>query len=103
MTAFLTFAVVGLGTYLSRAIFIVGVGERTLPPEAERFIRAIGPSVLAALVAQLLMGEGIVAFATSLPEVGGVLAAVAAALVRRSALAGFVGGVATFLVLDLLL
>ena len=103
MTAFLTFLVVGLGTYAARAVFIVGVGERTLPPEAERFVRNIGPAVLAALVAQLLVGDGIAGFVSSVPQVAGVVAAMGATWWRRNPLAGFLAGSAVFFALDLLL
>ncbi|NND84204.1 MAG: AzlD domain-containing protein [Acidimicrobiia bacterium] len=102
MTELLTFLVVGVGTYAARSVFIVGVGSRALSPEAERFLRNIGPAVLAALVAQLLVGDGVGAFLTSLPEVAGVLAAIGATLWRRTPLAGFVAGSAVFFLLDLL-
>ncbi len=102
MTAFLTFLVVGVGTYVSRAIFIVGVGSRELPHEVERFVRNIGPAVLAALVAQILVGDGIRPFLGSLPEMAGVVAAIGATLWRRTPLAGFGAGLTVFLLLDLL-
>ena len=47
---------VGLGTYLSRASFILLLGNRAVPERVEKALRNVGPAVLAGLVASLLVG-----------------------------------------------
>ncbi len=47
----------GIGTYLSRASFIVLLGKRIVPPRLERALRNVGPAVLASLVAGLMVGD----------------------------------------------
>ena len=49
--------ILGLGTYLSRASFILIVGSRSVPPRLERALRNVGPAVLASLVGALMVGE----------------------------------------------
>lgn len=47
-------AVVGLGTYMSRAIFIVTLADRELPPVLRQALRFVAPAVMASLVVSLL-------------------------------------------------
>jgi branched-subunit amino acid transport protein len=49
--------VVGVGTYLTRASFIVALADRDLPVFLVRAMRNVAPAVLAALVASLLVGD----------------------------------------------
>lgn len=49
-------AVVGLGTYLTRASFIVALANKELPPEVRAALGYVAPAVLAALVVSLLLG-----------------------------------------------
>lgn len=57
MSAWLAAAVVGLGTYVTRASFIVTLADRDLPPFVVRLMRNVAPAVLAALVASILVGD----------------------------------------------
>lgn len=57
MTDLVAVVVVGLGTYATRASFIILLADRTLPPVLQRAVRNVGPAVLSALVASLLVGE----------------------------------------------
>lgn len=57
MTAFWATLLVGIGTYVSRASFVVGLAKRELPAPLRRALRNVGPAVLASLVASLLVGE----------------------------------------------
>ncbi len=93
MTAWVVFAVAGLGTYLSRSFFILIVGDRVLSLRAERALRNIGPAVLAALTASLLTTDGPVEFFTSIPEVAAVVAALAVGLWRRTFGAAFLAAI----------
>jgi branched-subunit amino acid transport protein len=66
VTDLLAVLVVGLGTYATRASFIITLADRPLPPLLQRAVRNVGPAVLSALVASLLVGEeGITGLAPS--------------------------------------
>lgn len=49
-------AVVGAMTYSMRAVAIVALANRAIPPWAERGLRYVGPAVLAALAVNLAAG-----------------------------------------------
>ena len=57
MSAWIAAVLVGLGTYLSRASFIVTLADRDLPPVAIRAMRNVGPAVLSALLASIVVGD----------------------------------------------
>jgi len=78
MTAFLVMVAVGVGTYLSRSIFILALAQRRIPDGVLVALQFVAPAVLAALVVALLIDEdgGV---AIGVPEmaaflVGGVVA-----------------------------
>jgi branched-subunit amino acid transport protein len=54
---FLAIVIVGIGTYIFRAAFIVGFAERELSAGFVRALEFVGPAVLSALVVALLVGE----------------------------------------------
>ena len=54
--AVLIVAAVGVMTYSMRAVAIVALANRTIPPWAERGLRYVGPAVLAALAINLAAG-----------------------------------------------
>ncbi|HVR31779.1 MAG TPA: AzlD domain-containing protein [Acidimicrobiia bacterium] len=89
MTAWFVFAAAGLGTYLSRGVFILLVGDRVLSSKVERVVANIGPAVLAALTASLLTTDGLGAFLGSIPEVAAVVAGVIVGLWRRTFVTSF--------------
>ncbi|MFZ0014636.1 MAG: AzlD domain-containing protein [Acidimicrobiia bacterium] len=69
MTTFLATVVVGVGTYLSRAIFILALARRTIPDRVLEALQFVAPAVLSALVVALLIdGEG-GSVAIGIPEV----------------------------------
>jgi branched-subunit amino acid transport protein len=55
-SAALIVAMVGLITYSMRAVAIVALANRTIPPAAGRALRYVGPAVLAALTFNLAAG-----------------------------------------------
>lgn len=55
-SAILIVAIVGLMTYSMRAVAIVALAHRTIPPAVERALRSVGPAVLAALAVNLAAG-----------------------------------------------
>lgn len=57
MTALVAIAVVGLGTYMSRAIFIIALANRTIPDSVLVALQFVAPAVLSALVVALLINE----------------------------------------------
>lgn len=57
MTAFLAVLAVGVGTYLSRSIFILALADRTIPPRVIRALEFVGPAVLSALVVALMVDD----------------------------------------------
>lgn len=100
MTAWLTFTVAGVGTYLMRALFILVVGDRSLPEPVEQALRNVGPAVLAALTTSLLLDGGVVAFVTNVPEVGSVAVAVFVAVRTRNFLWTFLAGMSALWLLQ---
>lgn len=103
MSPLLVFVLAGVGTYAARSVFIVSVGTRHLPEAAERFLRNVGPAVLAALTASLLTADRLPEFLVSVPEVAGVVAGVVVAVWRRGLIPAFVAGVGVFAVLEWIL
>ena len=51
----LAIVLLGVGTYLTRALFIVALAGRRFSPAVLRTLEYVAPSVLAALVASLLL------------------------------------------------
>ena len=80
MNPWIVVLIIGLGTYLTRLSFVVVLGTRTMPAWAERPLKYVAPSVLAALVLPaVLLRDGSLDLAPATnPR---FLAAVAAALV----------------------
>ena len=54
MTVALAIVLTGIGTYLSRAIFIVALAERRFPPLALRVLEYVAPAVMGALIVSML-------------------------------------------------
>ena len=62
MSDFLAIVAVGLGTYASRALFIVALANRAIPTPVLQALQYVGPAVLASLIVALLIdAEGRVA------------------------------------------
>jgi branched-subunit amino acid transport protein len=93
---FLVFAAVGVGAYLFRGSFILAVGDRHLPPVVERALRNVGPAVLGALVASLLLTDGVGAFVGDPARIAGVAVAIVVALKTRSFAPAFLLAMAVF-------
>lgn len=56
MSAMLAIIVTGLGTYFSRAVFIIALANRQIPARVRLAMEYVGPSVMAALVVTMLVG-----------------------------------------------
>ncbi len=93
-SAILIVAMVASMTYSMRAVVIVALANRTIPPWAGRWLRSVGPAVLAALTINLAAGgEG--GPSMELAEVLALLAAGAAALWKRNLLLTIAAGMIT--------
>lgn len=57
MSALLAIVAVGLGTYLSRAVFILALANRKIPDAVLVPLQFVAPAVLAALVVALLIND----------------------------------------------
>lgn len=57
MTALVAIVAVGLGTYLSRAVFILTLANRRIPDPVLVALQFVAPAVLSALVVALLINE----------------------------------------------
>lgn len=55
MTAFLAAVVVGIGTYLSRSVFVLALAKRRIPDPVLLALQFVAPAVLGALVVVLLI------------------------------------------------
>lgn len=57
MTDLLAIVVVGLGTYMSRAVFILALANKRIPDAVLVALQFVAPAVLSALVVALLINE----------------------------------------------
>jgi len=55
-SAIVIVSVVGVMTYSMRAVVIVAMANRVIPPSVARALRSVGPAVLAALAVSLAVG-----------------------------------------------
>lgn len=87
--------IVGVGTYVMRAVFIVALAKKRIPETVLIALRYVGSAVLAALVVTLLTdADGNVAI--GLPEVAGFLAGGAVAFRTRSQIWTLLAGMVVF-------
>lgn len=84
-----------IGTYVTRAVFIVALADRTLPDRVERALQFVGPAVLSALVITLMVDETgrVVA---GVPEVAALVVGCLVAWRTRSVLAVVAAGMTVF-------
>jgi branched chain amino acid efflux pump len=55
VTVFLAIVVVGVGTYISRSVFILALAKRKIPDPVLVALQFVAPAVLASLVVALLI------------------------------------------------
>ncbi|HEX6301261.1 MAG TPA: AzlD domain-containing protein [Acidimicrobiia bacterium] len=68
MTAFFATFVVGVGTYLSRSIFILALARKKIPNSVLVALQFVAPAVLGSLIIALLIDES-GSVAIGIPEV----------------------------------
>lgn len=94
--------IVGIGTYLSRSIFILALAKRKIPESVIVSLQFVAPAVLASLVVALLIdGDGTVAIGW--PEALAFLTGAATAYKTKNHIATLVVGMTVFWVVRALL
>lgn len=102
MTAFIATVIVGIGTYLSRSIFILALAKKNIPNSVLVALQFVAPAVLGSLIIALLIHEdGSVAI--GIPEVAALAVGGFVAYRTRNHILTLVIGMATFWVVRALL
>lgn len=102
MIVFLATLVVGIGTYLSRGIFILALARKRIPDPVLLTLQFVAPALLGALVIALLIDDtGSVAI--GIPEVTALAAGGGVAYRTRNHILTLVVGMAVFWVVRALL
>lgn len=94
MTDMAAVLLVGVGTFASRAVFILGLANRRIPDRVLQALEYVGPATLAALIASLLTSEG--ASGIGWAEAAGLVAAVGCGLRTRNLTLILVVGMAAY-------
>lgn len=95
MSALVATLIVGLGTYLSRAIFILALANRRIPESVLVPLQFVAPAVLSALVVALLIDhDGSVAI--GVPELAAFAAGAVVAWRTRNHVYTLVAGMGVF-------
>jgi branched-subunit amino acid transport protein len=94
VSAFLAVLVVGAGTFVSRAIFIVGLAKRTIPAPVLRALEFVGPATLSALIVAMMISDGRVQ--AGAPEIAGLAAASLLGLRTRNLTLILIAGMAVY-------
>jgi branched-subunit amino acid transport protein len=98
LTAFVATLVVGIGTYITRAVFILALAKRRIPDAVLLALQFVAPAVLASLIVDLLInGDGGVAL--GVPEVVALLVGGFVAFKTRNHILTLVVGMTVFWVL----
>ncbi|MEX1196514.1 MAG: AzlD domain-containing protein [Pseudohongiellaceae bacterium] len=102
MSVLLAIVVVGIGTYISRAVFILAMANRRIPESLLVPLQFVAPAVLAALVVALLINDdGSVAI--GIPELAAFAAAAAVARFSRNHIYTLVAGMGVFWIIRFLM
>jgi branched-subunit amino acid transport protein len=102
VTDFLAILIVGVGTYVMRAVFIVALANKRIPEAVLVALRYVGSAVLTALIVGLLAdAEGNVGI--GVPELAGFVAGGVVAYRTRSQIWTLVAGMVVFWVVRALL
>lgn len=94
MTAWIAVAAVGVGTYASRAVFILALARRRIPASVIRGLEQVGPATLAALIVAMLITDGEVQ--AGVPEIGGLAAGAVVGLRWKNLIVMLIAGMGAF-------
>lgn len=95
MSALFATLVVGLGTYLSRAVFILALANRRIPEAVMLPLQFVAPAVLSALVVAVLIDES-GSVAIGIPELAAFAAGAAVAWRSRNHVYTLIAGMGVF-------
>jgi branched-subunit amino acid transport protein len=102
MTTFVASVIVGIGTYVSRSLFILALAKRRIPDSVVVSLHFVAPAVLSALVITMLTNDdGTVAI--GVPELAAFIAGGATVYKTRNHILTLVVGMTVFWVLRALL
>lgn len=102
MTAFVATVVAGIGTYVTRALFILALARRKIPDPVLVALQYVAPAALAALIVAVLIDEsGNVAI--GIPEVVALAAGGIITYKTRNHLLTLVVGMAVYWILRALI
>ncbi len=102
MIDLLAIVIVGMGTYFSRALFIVVLANRRIPDPVLVSLQFVAPAVLAALVVALLIDED-GAVAIGIPELAAFAVGGGVAYKTRSHIWTLVAGMTVYWVVRAIL
>ena len=95
MTDFLAIVAVGVGTYLSRGIFVLALANKKIPDPVLVSLQFVAPAVLGALIVALLIdSDGNVAI--GIPEVSAFVVGGAVAYKTRNHILTLFAGMGVF-------
>ncbi len=96
MTELLAVAIVGLGTYASRSVFIIALANRRIPAAVLVALQFVAPAVLAALIVALLTDTDTGRVVVGIPELAAFAAGGGVAYKTRNHILTLVAGMAVF-------
>lgn len=100
MSPLVAILIVGIGTYASRAVFIVALADRAIPPRVLQALEYVGPAVLSALVVALMIdGDGQVDI--GVPELAAFVVGAFVAWKARNLIYTLLAGMAAFWLLGI--
>lgn len=102
MSTFFAIVLTGIGTYLSRAVFILALAQRRFPPLAMRALEYVAPAVMGALVVTMLttpQGEVLL----GVPEIVGLASAAVVAQRTRNHVLSLTAAMVSFWLVGALL
>lgn len=95
MSILLAIGLLGFGTYLCRALFIVMLADARFPPLALRALEYVSPAVMGALIVSMLTtADGQVLI--GIPELAGLVCAALLAWKTRNHIVTLAGAMAVF-------
>jgi branched-subunit amino acid transport protein len=102
VTVFLSILAVGVGTYISRSVFILALARRLIPDSVLVALQFVAPAVLASLVVALLIDEdgGV---AVGAPELAAFVVAGVVARLTRNHILTLIAGMGVFWLLRALI
>jgi branched-subunit amino acid transport protein len=98
MMTLLAIVLVGLGTYASRAVFILAFANRKIPASVQRTLQYVAPATLSALIVTMFVDQqGVLTIGTA--ELAGLISGAAIAYFTHNHIYTLLVGMGVFLLL----